>query len=68
MARIAAVIAMIGALHFGGMALLSHDAHAVANDGKSINATINSLAAQLNAGTTALHHADGPSAQSGAAG
>jgi hypothetical protein len=63
MARIAALIAMVSAFHFGGAALIVHDVHSVESSGQSARSDMNSITANFNAGVTALHNANSASLQ-----
>jgi hypothetical protein len=65
MARIAALIAMVGGLYFGGATLISHEVHSVQNSVSSMKTELSSITSNFNAGVTALHNADSGSPQGG---
>ena len=58
MVRCAALIAMLGALHFGGMALISHEAHSVEHGIQSVKSQMSTITSNFDAGVTALHNAN----------
>jgi hypothetical protein len=68
MARITALIAILGALHFGGMAIISNEAHSVVHGVRSVRADGDVISATFNAATTALNGATSGSPQVNAAG